>query len=69
MQILENAKHIHDGERYLPHTVCVFFLSLRYGFLGNNGSGKSTLLRFLAQKPCKLPVYVAFASLLPILFY
>jgi len=28
----------------------------RYGLLGPNGSGKSTLLKFLAQKPCQLPV-------------
>lgn len=28
----------------------------RYGLVGNNGSGKSTLLRFIAQRPCRLPV-------------
>lgn len=28
----------------------------RYALVGNNGSGKSTLLRFLAQRPCRLPV-------------
>ena len=28
----------------------------RYGLLGSNGSGKSTLLRFLAEKPCRLPI-------------
>ena len=32
------------------------FKGRRYGLLGNNGSGKSTLLRFIAAKPCKLPM-------------
>lgn len=36
----------------------------RYALVGNNGSGKSTLLRFLAQRPCRLPVPKALDLLL-----
>ena len=36
----------------------------RYGLLGPNGSGKSTLLKFLAQKPCQLPVPSSMSVLL-----
>lgn len=45
--------HVHV---MLSHAHMKRYRCHRYGLMGANGTGKSTLLKFVAAKPCRLPV-------------